>query len=169
MRQRDLFPQAVDLGTLVSGCRLLGSGDGPAVAVFVVLESSSPWVMACPSQIEEIVERLSANAREAMPAGGRLVLRLQDDHLDEVRAVALRVRPGPFVALAVTDSGCGMDEPTRARCLEPFFTTRPGHTGLGLAVVSGIAWSSGWGIEVASRPGRGTTVTLFIPTLESSR
>jgi signal transduction histidine kinase len=171
MRQRDLFAQAVDLGALVGGCAALVGGDGPSVAVFVVVDSSSPWVLACPSQVEEIVEHLSANAREAMPDGGRLVVRLWDVHLDEARAAVLGVQPDPgaFVALSVADTGCGMAETTRAQCFEPFFTTKSGRAGLGLTVVHGIARACGWGVEVVSAPGRGTTVTLYLPQLGPSR
>jgi signal transduction histidine kinase len=101
-------------------------------------------------QLERVIVNLAMNARDAMPGGGTLTI---------------EVRPDPKgVALEVADTGLGMDEATRARVLEPFFTTKAGAgTGLGLAIVYGIVTSAGGTLDVASAPGVGTSVTVRLP------
>jgi CheY-like chemotaxis protein len=109
---------------------------------------------------------LVANARDAMPDGGKLALQTAETHLD---AEALRsskgLKPGPYALLSIADTGSGMDAETRSRLFEPFFSTKSsgGGTGLGMAMVFAIVEQSGGKIEVYSEPGAGTTVNLFFP------
>jgi PAS domain S-box-containing protein len=142
--------------------RLLGED----VALETRFSPGLPLVHADRSMLEQVLMNLAINARDAMPAGGRLVVGL--DAL-EVDAEAARLRrgvaPGPFIRLTVSDTGCGIPESHVPRIFEPFFTTKGvgKGTGLGLATVFGIVQQhQGW-IEVDSLPGQGTTFSVFLP------
>src|SRR6185369_10751191 len=106
------------------------------------------------------------NARDALPAGGRLTMRTGTVVIaPDVAGHPPELRPGTYVTIELADSGAGMDEATLARAFEPFFTTKPvgRGSGLGLSMVQGMALQSGGGVAIASQPGKGTTVKLYLP------
>jgi two-component system cell cycle sensor histidine kinase/response regulator CckA len=167
-RKQVLAPQVLDLNALLAGIEaMIGKLVGEHVAVEFVKAADLRRVEADPGQVEQVVVNLAANARDAMPRGGRLVFTTGNVVLDSER-VSVGVKPGPYVSLAVADEGEGMDEATRARVFEPFFTTKGQGkgTGLGLSSVYGIVSQSRGHIEVQSEPGRGTTFAVYLPAVD---
>lgn len=152
----------VDLRPLVEAMALmLGPLVGDRIDVRVLTGRRPVPAMADPVEIETVILNLALNARDAMPAGGLLVLGLEEPH-----------RSGgdgsPATVLSVTDTGNGMGEATRARAFEPFFTTKaPGRgSGLGLASVASVIERNGWGLAVESAPGRGSRFRITIPLVD---
>jgi two-component system, cell cycle sensor histidine kinase and response regulator CckA len=125
-------------------------------------------VRADPHQLQQVVMNLAINARDAMPAGGRLTVSLDEVVIAEHEQDPVTgVQAGPHARITVADTGVGMDQETRAHLFEPFFTTKPlgQGAGLGLATVHGIINQSGGHIRVSSAPGQGTSFQILLPLL----
>ncbi|HSU52740.1 MAG TPA: ATP-binding protein [Candidatus Dormibacteraeota bacterium] len=127
-----------------------------------------PMLQGDAGMIEQVLMNLAVNARDAMPKGGGLTISTSGIEISEsFAAMHSEARPGIFVCMRVTDTGCGMDKATMRRIFEPFFTTKEvgKGTGLGLATVYGIVKQHGGWVDVQSELGRGTTFTVFFPAM----
>ena len=159
-RKQILQPEALDLGRVVDGMlNMLRVLIGEDIDLVTDLGAGLWNVSADRGQLEQVIMNLVVNARDAMPRGGRLSIATRNGEPGQGLAGQ------PHVILAVSDTGVGMNEETRARIFEPFFTTKsPGKgTGLGLSTVFGIVSQSGGVITVSSEPGSGSTFTILLP------
>ncbi|MGB4467662.1 MAG: ATP-binding protein [Azovibrio sp.] len=165
-RQQPLKPVAVNVGELVADLETLIRRSLPASIQFSTRLPAHPlYSRVDPGQLESALLNFALNARDAMPEGGRLVMRVRPGVLDETRAEEHQLPAGPYVLIEVSDTGCGMDEATRSKVFEPFFTTKGfgQGSGLGLSMVYGFARQSGGCVSVSSKPGKGSTFTLLLP------
>ena len=165
-------PRVFDLNTIVADMeKLLARLVGETIQLNIALSSSPGLVKADPRQVEQAIMNLVVNSRDAMPRGGKLRIETAAVELGSDTAVARPGgKPGQYVVLTISDSGCGMDEQTRARIFEPFFTTKVGvaRAGLGLSTVHAIVSGAGGGIDVDSRPGRGTSFRIYLPRIRGA-
>jgi signal transduction histidine kinase/CheY-like chemotaxis protein len=163
-RRQATRPEVIGLHEELKGVlRLLERLLGGRVSLDQKLEES--WrVRIDPVQLEQVLVNLAVNARDAMPSGGVIRIRTSDEAVPPERAAELSIAPGDWVRLSVTDQGMGMDDETRARCFEPFFSTKGDRgTGLGLATCYGIVRQAGGQLRVESAPGKGTTFHVLLP------
>jgi|GEM_PF-1621369 len=168
-RQQVMTLKVLDLGSILSTSgNLLARVLGEDIDVKIISEPNLRKVQADLNQIDQVIMNLAINARDAMPNGGLLTLEAADVDLDENYARCHPgVKAGPYVMLAVSDNGMGMDKATQARAFDPFFTTKGAGkgTGLGLATVFGIVQQTGGHIFLYSEPGSGTTFKIFFPEI----
>jgi PAS domain S-box-containing protein len=170
-RRQVLSPQVLSLNAVVRNVYgMLERVIGEDINCVMSLSEGIPSVRADPGRIEQALLNLAVNARDAMPGGGTLSISTSVVELDEVYSRQhVGAKPGRYVMLAVSDSGCGMDPETRTRVFEPFFTTKEvgKGTGLGLSMVYGIVKQSGGYIWVYSELGLGTTFKIYLPATEA--
>ncbi|MFN2490754.1 MAG: PAS domain S-box protein [Actinomycetota bacterium] len=165
-RRENVEPQIVDANQLVLGLeKLLRRTIGEDIKLETRLATDLSLTKIDPGQMEQVLMNLAVNARDAMPGGGTLSLDTSNASADEYFARQHRVRPGPYVRLAVSDTGSGMTDDVLAHIFEPFFTTKPQQegTGLGLATVYAIVQESKGCITVRSEIGDGTTFNIYLP------
>jgi len=166
-RRQVLEPQVLDPAAIVEGIvPMLRRLIGEQVELTTHTAPDLGSVKVDPSQLEQVIVNLAVNARDVMSDGGKLTIELSNFEFDAAYVAAhAEAVPGPYVLLAVSDTGVGMDAATKARAFEPFFTTKGvgKGTGMGLATVYGIVKQSGGFIYVYSEPGQGTTFRICLP------
>jgi len=171
-RKQMLEPKVLNLNTVVANCeKMLRRLVDEDVDLVSVLDPSLGRVSTDPGQIEQVLVNLVVNARDAMPQGGKLTIETANSTLDQTYCRShAEVKPGRYIMLAVSDTGCGMDAQTQVRIFEPFFTTKElgKGTGLGLAMVFGFIKQSGGHIYVYSEPGLGSTFKMYLPVVETA-
>lgn len=163
--QQVVQPRVLDISEVVKDlAAMLRPLLGKRVELVLDLDLSGTAVEADPGQLEQIVMNLVINARDAMPAGGRVTITVGTRDLTGVTG-SPPVPPGRYIQLSVSDTGTGMDEETMSRAFEPFFTTKGlgEGTGLGLATVHGIVTQSGGDLQITSTLGEGTTFNIYLP------
>ena len=166
-RIQPLAPRNLELAALVAGMSdMLRRALGETIEITTTAEPGLWTARADPGQVENAIMNLAINARDAMTQGGALHIDCRNIHLDEDGVADFpEVMPGDYVMLVVADSGCGMDPATREHAFEPFFTTKEvgEGSGLGLSMVYGFAKQSNGHVAIASAPGIGTSVSLYLP------
>ncbi|HSH46556.1 MAG TPA: ATP-binding protein [Longimicrobiales bacterium] len=171
-RQSLVEPVPLDLNDLIRDMdRLLKRVLGETVELETVLHTELGRVLADPGQVEQVLMNLVVNARDAMPHGGRIVIRTANAAITGAEASRHPhpVVPGDYVVVTVTDTGMGMDPDIAARIFEPFFTTKPAGvgTGLGLSTTYGIVKQARGYVWVDTELGRGSTFMVYLPRVEA--
>jgi len=160
-------PRVIDLSAVVHSMEsMLRRLLGPEIELILLSSPGLGRIRADAEQIEQVIVNLATNARDAMPNGGKLVIETSNADLSDASlSQNLGVTAGPYVMMAVSDNGVGMDAETRSRLFEPFFTTKgPGKgSGLGLATVYGAIRQAGGQVTVYSQPGCGTIFEVYLP------
>jgi signal transduction histidine kinase len=166
-RRQIMAPRILDPGSVITELApLIERIIGEDVDYRTILAPDGLRVRADPTQLEQVIVNLIANARDAMPTGGMLTLEVADVELDDAYVETHpEVQSGAYVMIAISDTGAGMPDDVRQRVFEPFFTTKDstGGTGLGLATVYGIVKQSGGSINVYSEPGKGSVFKVYLP------
>jgi PAS domain S-box-containing protein len=168
-RRQMLQPQVLAVNEVASGVEsMLRRLIGEHIELKMSLDPTAGYLRADRIQLEQVILNLTLNSRDAMPAGGQLVVATGHQHYGHAsRSKPRELDPGEYVTISVSDTGLGMDAETRDHIFEPFFTTksRGRGTGLGLATTYGIIKQSGGSVLVDSEPGHGTTFRIYFPTV----
>jgi PAS domain S-box-containing protein len=166
-RKQVIHPVVLDLNTVIGEMeQMIRRLIGDDIQVAFKREPQLGRVKFDPGQLEQILMNLAVNARDAMPTGGKLWLETSNVEVDNAYALQNPyAKPGRYVMLSVSDSGCGIDSETQRHIFEPFFTTKsPGKgTGLGLSTVYGIVKQNGGTVNVYSEVGKGSTFRIKFP------
>ncbi len=171
-RQQIVSPKVLDINAAVMGVEpMLDQLTGENMQLVMKLDPAAGHIRADAGQIGQIIVNLVVNGRDAMPDGGTVTIETGNASFEApYRVDNFDMKPGPFVLLAVSDSGVGMDRQTREHIFEPFYTTKEvgKGTGLGLATTYGIVRQAGGHIWVYSEPGYGSTFKLYFPRVEDA-
>ena len=165
-RQQPLAPEPIDANRMVSGMtELLARTLGDDIRVETVLAAGLWKAKADPNQLENAILNLAVNARDAMPAGGRLTIETANSHVDDAYANEFSIAAGQYVLISVTDTGTGMTPDVMSKAFDPFFTTKSvgKGTGLGLSQVFGFVRQSGGHVKIYSELDVGTTLKVYLP------
>jgi len=165
-RRRQLNPQPVGVNALVENIvRLLIRTLGATIRITTATSRDAGVAMVDPAALEAAILNVALNARDAMPDGGTLTIRTSKADITQAPRTDDDLAIGQYVMLALQDTGAGMSPEVVSRVFEPFFTTKTagGGSGLGLSMVYGFAKQSGGTVNIASEPGRGTTVVIYLP------
>ncbi|PDT18755.1 hybrid sensor histidine kinase/response regulator [Rhizobium sp. J15] len=168
-RRQELHVELIDVSGLVRGMMdMLSRSLGPLTMIETSFPVRLPTIQTDPNQLEMAILNLVVNARDAMPAGGRIVLRASEE---AVASGKRPLSPGRYIRIAVIDEGEGMDAKTLEQAVTPFFTTKGvgKGTGLGLSMVQGLATQSGGCLFLKSTPGEGTTAELWFPVVAAEQ
>ncbi|WP_169568498.1 ATP-binding protein [Sneathiella limimaris] len=172
-RKQTLKPKTIDLGELVcSMSELLDRSLGETVEVSMDL-SEDPWLTNVDTgQLENALLNLAVNARQAMPSGGELLIKIENIHLEKGLLIQSgELEPGDYIQMTVSDNGVGMTDEVKSHAFEPFFTTKEvgKGSGLGLSMVYGFVKQTGGGIDIESKKGIGTSVSMYFPKSSESQ
>jgi two-component system, cell cycle sensor histidine kinase and response regulator CckA len=170
-RKQILKPTVMNLNTILDEMgKMIRRLIGEDIELATIAQPGLRKIHADPTQIQQILLNIVVNARDAMPKGGKLIIETANADLDDsyIREHP-EVKEGPYVMLAISDTGIGMDNETQARIFEPFFTSKPQGegTGLGLSTVYGIVRQSGGYIWIYSELGKGTAFKIYFPSVEA--
>jgi PAS domain S-box-containing protein len=168
-RKQVVEPKPLDLNAVVAeSTNMLRRLLGEDIELVAELDPSLGMVMADPGQVHQVLMNLAVNARDAMPGGGRLVIKTANTEMDKLAAAGRpETMPGPCVMLAVSDTGVGIETEIQGSIFDPFFTTKgEGEgTGLGLSTVYGVVQQCGGTISLSSEPGQGATFKIYLPRI----
>jgi two-component system cell cycle sensor histidine kinase/response regulator CckA len=165
-RKKKIEPRLINLNDVIANVEtMLRRLMAKEIEFCIETEPSATQIQADPGQIEQVIMNLVVNARDAMPAGGKLFIKTAKIFLDAAKQKKFSTDKNDFVLLTIADTGTGMSDEVKARLFEPFFTTKPlgKGTGLGLATCLGIVKENNAHIEVDSRIGAGTSFRIYFP------
>jgi PAS domain S-box-containing protein len=165
-RRQPLSPRSVNANQLVASLEDLLRRTIGEIIDLKIETAGNLWNTLCdPNQLESAILNLAINARDAMPDGGRLIIKTSNARLEGVLSANPALSPGDYICIVVTDTGTGMDADIVARAFDPFFTTKPigQGTGLGLSMIYGFARQSNGHVIIDSEPGSGTSVKIYLP------
>jgi two-component system cell cycle sensor histidine kinase/response regulator CckA len=171
-RRQVVTDEVLDLNQMVTAiCPMVRQLIGKSTRLILKLDPATGHMRADAGQVDQIVVNLVINARDAMPDGGTVTIETGNTAFDDFHAPGhVDGTPGPYVFLAITDTGIGMDQTTREHIFEPFFTTKNvgSGTGLGLATTYGVVHQAGGRVFVYSEPGKGSAFKLYFPRVDAA-
>ena len=170
-RQLPLAPQSIDVNQLIGSMTgMIDRALGETIKMESVLETGLWPTHADPPQLESALLNLCVNARDAMPDGGKLTIETSNCEIDQNLARQIGMAAGPYVCIAVSDTGTGMAPDVIERVFDPFFTTKEvgKGTGLGLSQVHGFVKQSGGHVKIYSEPGHGTSIKIYLPRVQET-